>query len=151
MDMSHNKKNNPGPSATPTIIIPVDKYFFVRDGEKTALYEKRDDGQPGNLICEIPPAPLPAEVEEAMDRFTQAIKRAYQWRNANCGLKTACNENDFDEADQVRTMEVKPIRATRAFVETHAMAVYRAYDQHDAKALMGHALRELGIVVEVKL
>jgi hypothetical protein len=46
------------PSATPTIIIPVDKYFFVRDGEKTALYEKRDDGQPGNLICEIPPAVL---------------------------------------------------------------------------------------------
>jgi hypothetical protein len=49
---------SPGPSATPTIIIPVDKYFFVRDGEKTALYEKRDDGQPGNLICEIPPAVL---------------------------------------------------------------------------------------------
>ena len=45
---------SPGPSATPTIIIPVDNYFFVRDGEKTALYEKRDDGQPGNLICEIP-------------------------------------------------------------------------------------------------
>jgi hypothetical protein len=52
------KVDSPGASATPTIIIPVDKYFFVRAGEKTALYEKRDDGQPGNLICEIPPAVL---------------------------------------------------------------------------------------------
>jgi hypothetical protein len=160
------------PSATPTIIIPVDKYFFVRDGERAALYEKLDDGQPGNLICEIPPAP-PPEVEEAMENIRDGIEYAggqLGWHDYE-GLTTSFAviraalskgaewekrwaelvETVAVRTDQVRTMEVKPIRATRAFVETHAMAVYRAYDQHDAKALMGHALRELGIVVEVKL
>lgn len=39
-----------------TIITPVDRYYFVRQGEKAALYDKRDDGQPGHLACEIPPA-----------------------------------------------------------------------------------------------
>lgn len=43
-----------------------------------------------------------------------------------------------------------PLKATvtREFVELHAMAVYRAIDQHDAKVLMGHALREIGVNVK---
>jgi len=51
---------------TPTIITPVDEYFFARVGDRAALYEKLPDNKPGKLVCEIPPcpAPLPKEVEE---------------------------------------------------------------------------------------
>jgi hypothetical protein len=56
----------------------------------------------------------------------------------------ACNGTGQDP----RFFKPAPPKVTRGFVELHAMAVYRAIDQHDAKVLMGHALREIGVEVE---
>jgi hypothetical protein len=45
---------------------------------------------------------------------------------------------------------LRPKVVSREWVENQGLAIYRAEDQHDAKVLMGHALRELGYVVEEK-
>jgi hypothetical protein len=79
-------------------------------------------------------APL---VEAAQAVLKAALSKGVEWEKRYAAQRTG-------------QMGVNPIRVTREFVETHAMAVYRSCSRHDAKVLMGHALRELGIVVEDK-
>jgi hypothetical protein len=52
------------------IITSAGRYFLAAVGNRGAVYEKREDGQPGVLICEIPPAPTDEERKEMLDELS---------------------------------------------------------------------------------
>jgi len=134
---------------TPTIITPVDGYFFARVGDRAALYEKLPDNKPGKLVCEIPPcpAPLPKEVEGMIHTLDLLADDWY----ASSG---EYGESPNPEANESMKPHVEAIRAVikaslRPMVVTRKWIRKRA----DWAGCLGVTdvagiLRELGIEVE---
>ena len=79
----------------------------------------------------------------------RALEYLYRWKRVFTSLGNGWTVEDENALAHIKSrLAAGSPKVTRGFVELHAMAVYRAIDQHDAKVLMGHAFREAGVEVE---